>query len=142
MSIDTSHYYRLTNTFLGTSESLDVIPDGSHRLRMFTSGNYSGQYWKLVSLGAGKYSLHTQYLGDDFALDVINDGVNTTPHLAPTGDFSGQSWTLSPWGDGTYKLTNDFTGPEMALDTYGDTHEPFLGSGDHAGQHWHLTAVS
>jgi hypothetical protein len=45
-------------------------------------------------------------------------------------------------GDGTYKLTNDFTGPEESLDTYNDTHEPFLGTGDHSGQHWTLTQLT
>lgn len=142
MSFDTSFYYRLTNEFLGSGQALDVIPDGSGRLKMAPTGNFSGQLWKLVDLGAGKYSLRTIYLGDGFSLDVINDGTNNTPWLAPTGNFSGQFWSLVPWGDGTYKLTNDFTGLAKSLDTYSDTHEPFLGIGNHLGQHWTLTRLT
>src|SRR6266481_4608212 len=142
MSFDTSFYYRLTNGFLGAGQALDVIPDGSCRLTMTPTGNYSGQSWQLVELGGGKYGLRTEYLGDGFSLDVINDGKNRTPWLAATGNHSGQFWTLTPWGDGTYKLTNDFTGSAISLDTYGDSHEPFLETGDYSGQHWTLTQLT
>lgn len=141
-NFDTSYYYRLTNDYLGTSQSLDVIPDGSGHLKMAPTGDYSGQYWKLVYLGSGKYALRTMYLGDGRSLDVINDGIDKTPWLAPTGDYSGQYWSLTPWGDGTYSLTNDFTGPTKSLDTYSDTHEPFMDTGDHTGQHWNLTPLT
>jgi M6 family metalloprotease-like protein len=142
VSFNTSYYYRLTNTFLGADQSLDVIPDGSCRLRMGQTGDYSGQFWKLVDQGGGKYALRTAYLGDCFSLDVMNEGTNTTPWLAATGNYSGQFWTLAPWGDGTYKLTNDFTGPGKSLDTYSDTHQPFLDTGDHSGQHWTLSRLT
>lgn len=141
-SFETSFYYRLTNNFLGTGQSLDVKSDGSYLLKMAQTGNYSGQFWKLVDLGAGKYALRTAYLGDGFSLDVINDGTNNTPRMNATGNYSSQFWSLVPWGDGTYMLTNDFTGPEKSLDTYSDTHEPFLDSGDHSEQHWTLTQLT
>lgn len=139
---DTSFYYRLTNNFLGMDQSLDVRSDGSYLLKMAQTGNYSGQFWKLVDLSAGKYALRTAYLGDGFSLGVINDGTNTTPQMKATGNYSGQFWSLVPWGDGTYRLTNDFTGPEKHLDTYSDTHEPFLGTGNHTGQHWTLIPLT
>jgi hypothetical protein len=139
---DTSYYYRLTNGYLGAGQSLDVIPDGSGHLMMAPTGDYSGQHWKLVDMGSGKYALRTMYLGDDFSLDVINDGKDNSPWLAKTGNFSGQFWSLVPWGDGTYMLTNDFTGPAKHLDTYSDTHEPFLDTDDHSGQHWTLTPLT
>ena len=142
MSFDTSFYYRLTNGSLGAGQALDVIPDGSCRLMMTPTGNYSGQSWQLVEFFGGKYGLRTEYLGDGFSLDVINDGTNRTPCLAATGNYSGQFWTLTPCGDGTYKLTNDFTGSAISLDTYGDTHEPFLETGDYSGQHWTLTQLT
>ncbi len=41
MSFDTAFYYRLTNSFLGAGQSLDVIPDGSCHLKMAQTGNYS-----------------------------------------------------------------------------------------------------
>lgn len=142
MSFDTSFYYRLTNNFLGPDQALDVSPDGSGGLMMAKTADQSGQFWRLIDLGAGKYALRTLYLGDCFSLDVINDSINDTPWLAPTGNFSGQSWTLTPWGDGTYKLTNDFTGPGKSLNVYSDSHKPFLDTGDHTGQHWELTRIT
>ena len=98
--------------------------------------------WRPVDLGGGKYAFRTLYLGDNLSLDIINDGVNTTPWLAETGNYSGQSWSIPEWGDGTYKLTNDFTGPTNSLDTSRDTHAPFMGTGDHSGQHWTLTKIA
>src|SRR5262245_9073353 len=107
MSLDTSFYYRLTNKFQGPSQSLDVHSDGSKRLKMAPSANFSGQRWRLIDLGGSKCALRTEYLGECFSLDVINDGKNQTPWLNQTGNFTGQSWTLTPWGDGSYKLWND-----------------------------------
>lgn len=141
MSLDTSFFYRLTNNFQGQGQALDVRPDGSCRLMMAGTGNYSGQFWRLADLGGGKYALRTLYLGDCFSLDVINDGVNETPWLYPTGGFTGQSWSLTPWGDGTYKLSNDFTGPERSLNVYDQSFELFVGPGNFSGQHWHLTPL-
>jgi M6 family metalloprotease-like protein len=142
MSLDTSLFYRLTNNFQGQDKALDVKPDGSCRLMMAPTADYSGQFWRLVDLGGGKYALRTLYLGDCFSLDVINDGVkNDTPWLYATGGFTGQSWSLSPWGDGTYKLSNDFTGPDRSLNVYDQSFDLFMGSGNFSGQHWHLTPL-
>src|SRR5437660_6835330 len=110
MSIDTSFYYRLTNKFQGPGQSLDVQTDGSGRLKMAPSADFSGQHWRLFQVGAGKYALRTAYLGECFSLDIINDSKKETPWLNATGNFSGQSWTLAPWDAKTYKLWNDFTG--------------------------------
>ena len=139
MTLDTTYYYRLTNNCLGANTALDVNPDGSGRLMMAAVGDFSGQYWKLVDLGGGKYAFRTLYLGDDLSLDIVNDGIDTTPCLAQTGNCSGQSWSVTEWGDGTYKLTNDFIGPAKSLSTHPDTHAPFIDTSDHAGQHWTLT---
>ena len=142
MSLDTSFYYRLTNDFQGAGFALDVKADGSGRLMMAPDADYSGQYWRFVDLGGGKYALRTLYLGDCFSLDVINDSAKETPWLNATGNFSGQSWSLTPWGDGrTVKLTNDFTGPERSLNVFAESFEPFVGGGDHSGQHWTLTSL-
>jgi hypothetical protein len=73
---------------------------------MGTSDDSSGQRWRLVDHGGGKYALQTSYLDECFSLDVVNDGTNTTPCLAPTGGFSGQNWTLTPRPDGTCRLVN------------------------------------
>ena len=84
-----------------------LLPDGSGQLWMGTSDDSSGQRWRLVDHGGGKYALQTSYLGECFSLNVVNDGTNTTPCLAPTGGFSGQNWTLTPRPDGTCRLVND-----------------------------------
>ena len=109
---------------------------------MAAVGAFSGQYWRPVDLGSGKYAFRTLYRGDNLSLDIINDGVNTTPWLAETGNYSGQSWSIPEWGDGTCKFTNDFTGPTKSLDTSSDTHAPFMGPGGHSGQHWTLTKIA
>lgn len=145
--IDTSAYYRLTNAFLGSSQSLDVVNDGpnfSGKLKMAESGDFSGQFWHFALLNPGstdpKYALRSKFRGEGYSLDVINNAgtASRSVHLADTGKFSGQSWTVTPWddGSGTFRLTNDFTGPYVRLDTYSNTHEPFLDTGDHSGQHW------
>ena len=136
MGLDTSQYYRLTNLFQGPGQALDVKADGTGRLMTAPSADVSGQYWKLVDAGGGKYALRTLYLGDCFSLDVINDGKNDTPWLNATGDFTGQYWSVTPWGDGTWRLTNDFTGPDRSLNVFAESFIPFVGPGDHSGQHW------
>lgn len=156
ISIDPAAYYRLTNAYLGTSQSLDVVNDGpnSRKLKMAASGNYSGQFWHFVLLnGPGspnphpnpRYSLRTQFRGEGFSLDVRNNaGTNSRSlQLAPTGNYSGQFWSITPWLDstGTVRLTNDFTGPDVHLDTYADTHEPFLDTGNQSGQHWRMERI-
>ncbi len=83
MTLDTTYYYRLANNFLGANTALDVNPNGSGRLMMAPVGDFSGQYWKPVDLGGGRYAFRTLYLGDDLSLDIINDGVNTTPCHGP-----------------------------------------------------------
>ena len=138
MSFDTTVYYQLTNSFLGSGQALDVEPNGSGRLMMSSTGTFQGQFWRLVDHGGGRYALRTEYLGDGFSLDVMNNGRRDTPWLAPVGDYPGQSWALTPWGDGTYRLTNELTGPGKALDTAVDTDAPILAPGDFSGQHWIL----
>ena len=80
MKLDTTYYYRLTNNYLGANMALDVNPNGSGRLMMAAVGAFSGQCWKPVDLGGGKYAFRTLYLGDDLSLDIIN-GVNPRPAL-------------------------------------------------------------
>jgi M6 family metalloprotease-like protein len=141
--IDSAFYYRLTNRFLGPGQSLDVSvgTDGTGRLMMAPSASVSGQLWRLRDEGGGRYSLTTAYLGECFALDVINDGRGDTPQLTLPGNYSGQRWTLTPWGDGSFRLSNDFTGADKSLDVSSDKHVPVLATGDHSGQHWSLSPV-
>ena len=139
--MDISVYYRLTNSYLGPGQSLNVIPDGSGLLQMSPTGDSSGQHWRLVSRDHGKYALRTNYLGESFSLDAIADGTNR-PWMQPTSEERpGQNWTLAPLADGTFRLTNDFAGPGRSLNTYAGTDDPVLDTGDHTGQHWTLTKL-
>jgi M6 family metalloprotease-like protein len=142
MALDTTSYYRLTNVSRGRGSALDVRPDGSGLLMMAPPADVSGQYWKLVDVGGGKYALRTLYLGECFSLDVINDGKNDTPFLNATGNFTGEHWTVAPSAAyGTWRLTNDFTGPDRSLMVSPDTSEPFVGTGDFFQQSWFLTPL-
>ena len=139
--MDISVYYRLTNSYLGPGQSLNVIPDGSGLLQMSPTGDSSGQHWRLVSRDHGKYALRTNYLGESFSLDAIADGTNR-PWMQPTSEERpGQNWTLAPLADGTFRLTNDFAGPGRSLNTYAGTNDPVLDTGDHTGQHWTLAKL-
>ena len=140
--------YRLTNLFTGYALALDVVndagPTSSGKLQMAASGSFSGQYWHFVpnpSSASSTYALYTQFLGPNKRLDVYGDD-KTKPHLADSGNYSGQIWTISSWGDGTWRLTNDYSGSGLHLDVYSDTKEPFLGDGDHTGQHWVFTPIN
>ena len=143
-----SQWYRLTNAFTGPNIALDIINDNgtasSGVLQMAPSGNFSGQYWQLVPFPSGStntYALYTLFLGPNKRLDVYGDDV-TKPHLADAGNFAGQIWNIIPWGDGTWQLWNQYSGSRIHLDVYSDTKVPFLGDGDHSGQHWTFTPIS
>jgi hypothetical protein len=140
-------WYRLTNTFTGPTLSLDVVNDAgqasSGQLQMSTSGNYTGQYWQLIPYppsSSSTYALFTKFLGVTKRLDVYGND-KTKPHLADAGNYSGQIWTISSWNDGTWKLTNQYSGSGLHLDVYSDTKVPFMGDGDHTGQHWTFTQL-
>ena len=142
-----SQWYRLTNAFTGPNLALDVVNDNgsasSGVLQMSASGNFSGQYWQLTpytTSSSSTYALFTMFLGINKRLDVYGNDA-TKPHLADAGDYSGQIWTISPWGDGTWQLSNQYSGSGLHLDTYSDTKVPFMGDGDHSGQHWTFTFI-
>lgn len=63
--------------------------------------------------------------------------------MLPTVRDSGQEWSLLPLNDGKggVMFVNDFTGTKKRLDVYKDSHEGFLGGGDHLGQHWRYKKI-
>ena len=135
-------WYRLTNLWTGEALSLDVVNDNgrnsSGTLQMAATGDSTSQQWRFQPNPAGSkttYALSTIFLGEGRRLDVYGND-KTTPHLAHAGDYSGQIWTMTSWGDGTYMLTNEYSGSDLHLDVYRDTQRPFLGDGNHIGQHW------
>jgi Ricin-type beta-trefoil lectin domain-like len=89
--------YRVVN-HQQLERSLDVINDGkNNQLTLSTSGNYTGQFWKLTPTDGGKfYRITSVWQGDGKSLDIVNDGKNNDKLiLQPTGNFSGQLWKLS-----------------------------------------------
>jgi len=137
-NIDTTYYYRLTNTYTGPNLALDIINDGSnYGLTMSQVSDNTGQYWRFIDLGNNVYRLQTRFLKNKYSLDIVNDE-NKTPHMAITGDFTGQYWHLTRFDDGTFKLNNDFTGKNMVLDVRGGTYIGYMSNinADYTGQHW------
>jgi hypothetical protein len=48
---DPNSYYRLTTQWQGDGKSLDILNDGTNnRPILFTTGGYSGQYWKITKI--------------------------------------------------------------------------------------------
>ena len=136
--IDTSIPYRLTNTFLGTSRSLDTYGDGKNTPFMGKTGKYTGQQWTLTPLGGGYYRLTNTFLGSSRSLDTYSNGKNT-PFMGVSGNSGGQYWKLTANRQG-YRLTNKFLGTARSLDTYSNNkNDPFMcASGPQAGQVWTL----
>ncbi len=95
---DAKSYYRLTTKWQGDGKSLDVVNDGknNNQLILAKTGKFSGQLWKITSLGAGYYRLTTQWQGEGKSLDIVNDRKNNNqPILADTGNYFGQFWKIS-----------------------------------------------
>ncbi|UJR16748.1 hypothetical protein I4U23_003648 [Adineta vaga] len=112
--IDTSYYYRLMNALSGSEFALG-IDDRSKTfgLKMNPVSDRASQFWRFVHLDDNVYSLRTRSFADQYALDIINNGINTTPHLALTGYYTGQRWHLIRENDGTFRLWNEFTTENM-----------------------------
>lgn len=102
---DISPFYRLHTVSGGLGEALDVVNDAgtsSINLHMTSTGQYSGQYWRLdpwpASDAGGGYQLSNNFTGLAMHLDVYSDTLQ--PHLA-NGDTTGQHWTLNIAPDAT-----------------------------------------
>ncbi|CAF1581160.1 unnamed protein product [Adineta ricciae] len=115
---DSGYYYRFTTQWKGINKSLDVVNDekSNKELKLATSGNYSGQYWKITPVDNGYYRLTTQWQGDGKSLDVVNDGKNyDNLILDKSGNCSGQSWKITFVGNGFYRLTTLWLGNDKSL---------------------------
>ncbi|CAF1671385.1 unnamed protein product [Rotaria sp. Silwood1] len=145
---DPTSYYRLTTQWQGNNKSLDVVNDGknNNQLILATTGNYSGQYWKITPTDNGFYRLTTQWQGDKKSLDVVNDGKNNNRLiLAKTGNYSGQSWRITATGNGFYRLTTQWQGDDKSLSIVKDgknNNQLILAkTSDCQEQYWKITKV-
>jgi uncharacterized protein (DUF2249 family)/predicted nucleic acid-binding Zn-ribbon protein len=138
---DENRWYSFTTEWLGKAKSLDIVNDGTNnKLIMAKTGNYSGQYWKIKSLGNSFFRLTTSWLKEGKSLDIINDGTNNQLIMADTGNYTGQFWKIEP-EFGFYRLTCQWLGERKSLDIVNDgTNNKLImaDSGNYSGQHWKI----
>jgi hypothetical protein len=107
--------------------------------------NSTNQFWRFTPESAfiDSYRLRNRHFNDNYSIDIFNDNIDITPHMALTGSYTGQYWNLYPLGDGTFKLNNHFTTPTMYLDVYSANYIPIMGnnSTDCRGQIWAFTKI-
>ncbi len=87
--------YRLVNSAF-TERSLDIVNDGKQNanLTLAASGNYSGQYWRVIKNVDGSYWF-ISYWQRGNAIDVVNAGNKDELIVAKSGRFTGQLWNLT-----------------------------------------------
>ena len=83
---------------LGDEFSLDVINDSSKsRVIMASSGDYSGQSWRIIPSTNQSYRFFNDFTAEEKALDIFND--NQVAHLSDASAFyGGQFWKLQKLG--------------------------------------------
>ena len=74
-------------------------------------------YSKIMSLLGFK----NVFSGGNKCLDIINDGANNKPIMAPCGDYKGQQWTMTPTKLGYVTFTNRLSGTNKCLDVLGNS---------------------
>lgn len=142
---DENRFYRLSNQSIGASKSLDVINDGKNNLlQLASTGQYSGQYWKIEKTANSFYRLTNQWQGRDKSLDIVNDHLDNKVQLADTGNYSGQLWRIAKLENGSYRLTTQFqgAGKSLGVDDRGNSIRlQLFSSRDNPGQYWQITEV-
>ena len=84
-------YYRLSSMWQGEGKPLSY---SNGKLHLGTAMDSDHQYWKITKNRNGYYKLSNKNKGDDYSMDVINDGKNTRLHMAGDGNYSGQYWKI------------------------------------------------
>ncbi|CAF1075911.1 unnamed protein product, partial [Didymodactylos carnosus] len=141
---DANCYYRLTTRWQGDDKSLDIVNDGknNNQLILGNTGNYSGQHWKITSVGDGYYRLSTEWQGDGKCLDIVNDTEKNKLILANTDNHSGQYWRITLLENSYYRLTSKLQGYDQSLDVVNDGEKNKLTlhkTGNYSGQYWKIT---
>lgn len=99
----TSNMYRLHTVAIGDVMALDVANTNgtaSTELRFYSTGSYTGQFWRLDAWANSGYRFANNFTGADVHLDV---GLDTSPGASPdtyevflsSTDSPGQNWFLS-----------------------------------------------
>jgi len=92
-------------------------------------------YTKLMSFLGFKSS----FTGDSKCLDIMNDGANNKPLMAPCGNYSGQQWSMTPTPRGHVTFSNQFAGANKCLDAFGRD-LVMTNCNDSLKQSWKVTA--
>ena len=141
-SIDTSYYYRITNTSQ-EGKSLAISYDGTtNRPALHTTAEVPMQYWKLALNKYGSYRITNQRLGSGLSVQVDKDKIKLT--IGTNTEGAGQAWKINSNRDGTYRVTSVWLGAEQSVDLVHDDskNELFLGTtGKEIGQFWKLTKL-
>lgn len=100
----------------------------------------------------GSYTICSWFLGPDKTLGFEDQDLEVK--LQASERSTAQKWRIVPWlhkteegrrhWDGTYKLVSGEErepNRDLCLDTYSNTHELYVGTGDHRGKHWTITPV-
>lgn len=140
-----NRWYRFTTEWLGKAKSLDIVNAGKkNQLIMTKTGSFSGQYWKIKSLGNGYFRLTTNWLKDGKSLDVVNDGINNKVIMDNSGSQVGQFWKIEP-EFGFFRLTTKWLGERKSLGVKNDgknNNQLMLSdAGDFSEQHWNITMI-
>jgi Ricin-type beta-trefoil lectin domain-like len=88
-------FYRLVNSAY-TDRSLDIVNDGKQNtnLTLATSGNYAGQYWRIVQ-NVDKSYWFISYWQRGQAIDVVNARNKDELIVSKSGRFTGQLWNFT-----------------------------------------------
>lgn len=141
--VDSDHWYRLSNAYLGEDRILEVPATDHQRVVMGRKGKSPGQFWRIVETEEkGWYCLYNQSTDYGAALGTDPDsGEMAMVALAPDSSTPALQWRLVALEGGCYRLTGRTLGEGSSLDTYSDGgNAPFMGeTGDYSGQCWRLT---
>jgi hypothetical protein len=155
MSLDSNTFYRITNSVLGTSFSLDVANPGGNPTGLVDitpSGLVSGQVWQFINPtqpNKGPYFLSSSFLGAGKKLDISIAANHTyIPFLKNFTASQDQTWRVNPHNDTlsgvnttTYSLEPTYFNGSQALTANSTTKQPFLAVPGGGYQHWVLTPV-
>jgi hypothetical protein len=141
---DETIWYSFTTECLGIKKTLDIVNDGTNnKLIMVNTGDYSGQYWKIKTLGNGSFRLTNKWLPDNKTLGIINDGTNNQLIMADWGNYPEQIWEIKP-EFGFYRLTSKWLGERKSLGILNHATNNKLIMDDTAysyWQHWQIKAA-
>jgi len=138
-------YYRLTTEWLGDGMSLDVVNDDKdNKLILAKTGAFTGQFWKITSLGNGYFRFTTKFKGDGKSLTVVNNGTTKVLRLKNTTNDDTQAWKINSFGNGYYRFISKSSNNTKSLDVINDGNNnkvQLSKTADYSGQYWRIDKI-